>query len=230
MAQTPRPTRKLPKPVYVKIEAVHFYGGRPLGRQYDRQLGIKTVGLREWGGHSHYNRYEATPYEALERLFQTYRFGKGDRVVDFGCGRGRVTFSIHHRFQVPVVGIEAHDKTYEEALVNKTGYRFKTKHIAAPIQLKYGLAEHYEVKPADNRFYFFNPFSHDVFRKVMGNIMKSVKEAPRTIEVILYYPLPEYKEILQGHAFQMINKVTIPDANDALEKFLIYRFAAPQDG
>lgn len=186
--------------------------------------------MREWGGHAHYNRYEATPYEALEHLFQAYRFRKGDRVVDFGCGRGRVTFSIHNRFHVPVVGIEAHDRTYEEALANKSSYRFKAKRNPAPIKLKYGLAEHYKVKPSDNRFYFFNPFSHRVFQKVMGNIMKSVEETPRHVDVILYYPLPEYKHVLGNHNLKVINRITIPNAEDALDKFLIYRFSPPQAG
>lgn len=193
-------------------------------RKYDRKLGIKTVGLREWDSEGRYNRYEATPYHALERLFASYRFRKGDRVVDFGCGRGRVAFSIHHRFHVPVVGIEAHDKTYEEALQNKQSYRYRTKDIPAPIKLLYGLAEHYEVHPEDNRFYFFNPFSHKVFRQVMDNIMRSVTEAPRTVEVILYYPLPEYKKILRTLGFQIINKVKLPGAKDVHEKFLIYRY------
>lgn len=192
-------------------------------RFYDRQLGIKTVGLREWDGHKHYNRYEATPYKALEELFRVYRFRQGDRVVDFGCGRGRVAFAIHHRFHVPVVGIEAHHKTFEEALNNKITYRTRAKHIAAPIKLKYGLAEQYEVKPEENRFYFFNPFSHRVFEKVMVNIMKSVREAPRAVDVILYYPLPQYKKVLERLPFQMINKVKRPDAEDAFEKFVIYR-------
>lgn len=199
-------------------------------RKFDRRLGIRTVGLREWDGHRHYNRYEPTPYKALERLFEVYRFRKGDRVVDFGCGRGRVAFSIHNRFHVPVVGVEAHEKTYEEAIANKSSYRMTASHISAPIQLQYGLAEHYEVQPSDNRFYFFNPFSHRVFRHVMANIMKSVEEAPRTIEVILYYPLPEYKEILRQLGFEVINKIKIPDAEDALEKFLIYRYSPPQNG
>lgn len=199
-------------------------------RKYDRQLGIKTVGLREWDGHAHYNRYEATPYKALERLFEAYRFRKGDRVVDFGCGRGRVTFTIHHRFRVPVVGIEAHDKTYEEALANKRSYRMKAKHIEAPIKLKYGLAEQYEVKPEDNRFYFFNPFSYRVFQRVVQNIVKSVEASPRTVEVILYYPLPEYKEVLRSFSFELINKIKVPEAEDSLEKFLIYRLSPPQDG
>lgn len=196
-------------------------------RKFDRQLGIKTVGLREWTGHNHYNRYEATPYEALERLFEVYRFRKGDRVVDFGCGRGRVTFAIHHRFRVPVVGIEAHDKTYEEALANKGSYRARAKRIDAPIKLKYGLAEHYEVKPTDNRFYFFNPFSDRVFHKVMSNIAKSVQRTPRSVDVILYYPLPEYKDVVHDFGYHLINKVTLPGTDDAYEKFLIYRLPEP---
>lgn len=198
-------------------------------KRYDRELGIRTVGLREWDGNSQYNRYEATPYEALDRLFEAYRFRKGTRVVDFGCGRGRVTFYIHNRFNVPIVGIEAHDKTFEEALDNKSYYRLKAKHVEAPIRLKYGLAEHYEVKPEENCFYFFNPFSHKVFKQVMDNIMKSLQKHPRQAEIILYYPLPEYKEILQANSFRLINKVKVPGAFDFREKFLIYRFRPPEE-
>ena len=155
-------------------------------------------GLREWDGHSHYNRYEATPYEALEILFQSYNIERHSRVVDFGCGRGRVAFYIHKRFRIPVVGIEAHETTYLEALQNKSSYRLKAKHIAAPILFEYGLAEHYEVQPEDTCFYFFNPFSDRVFAKVLRNIMTSVKKAPRIIDLILFYPLPKYKKWLRN--------------------------------
>lgn len=198
-------------------------------RKYDRQLGIRTVGLREWDGHKHYNRYEATPYRALERLFEAYQFQHGDRVVDFGCGRGRVAFSIHHRFNVPVVGIEAHERTYEEAIANESSYRFRTGRDKAPIKLKYGLAEHYEIKPTDNRFYFFNPFSDRVFRRVVDNIVTSVHETPRTVEVILYYPIPQYKKVLWRYGFEMINKIMVPDPQDALDKFVIYRYSPQHD-
>ncbi|NMB00114.1 MAG: class I SAM-dependent methyltransferase [Firmicutes bacterium] len=196
-------------------------------KRYDRELGIRTSGLREWARTDHYHRYEATPYEALDTLFRSYKIKKHYHVVDFGCGRGRVTFYIHRRFQVPVVGVEAHDKTYEEALDNKSSYRMKAKHIVAPIRLKYGLAEHYEVKPQDNCFYFFNPFSSKVFKKVLANIMASVKSHPRTIDLILYYPLPEYKQVIKEYPFQKINKIRVPGAQDTYEKFIIYRLLEP---
>ncbi|NLW17727.1 MAG: class I SAM-dependent methyltransferase [Firmicutes bacterium] len=194
-------------------------------RAYDRALQIKTIGIREWKDPSlDFNRYEATPYRALDILFQHYKLRKTDQVVDFGCGRGRVAFYIHDRFQVPVTGIEANDLTYEEALLNKARYRQRAKHIKAPLRFEFGLAEHYQVKPTENCFYFFNPFAASTFKKVVDNILQSVAEAPRPVDIILYYPLPKYKKILQkGSPFRLLNKIKVPRAQDPLEKFLIYR-------
>ena len=122
-----------------------------------------------------------------------------------------------------MVGIEAHETTYLEALQNKSSYRLKAKHIAAPILFEYGLAEHYEVQPEDTCFYFFNPFSDRVFAKVLRNIMTSVKKAPRIIDLILFYPLPKYKKVVKKYPFRKLNKVRVPGAQDAFDKFIIYR-------
>ncbi|NMA83521.1 MAG: class I SAM-dependent methyltransferase [Epulopiscium sp.] len=194
-------------------------------RKQDQLLGIRTAGIREWKDRRvQYNRYEATPYQALDKLFQSYKLNNTNKVVDFGCGRGRVTFYIHNRFKLPVTGIEVNDQTYEEALENKARYRQKAKHISAPIQLKYGLAEHYKVKEVDNCFYFFNPFSIQIFKKVVNNILRSVEKEKRTVDLILYYPMPEYKKFLQTSTpFTIINKVRVPGAKDQNEKFIIYR-------
>src|SRR5699024_11978906 len=154
-------------------------------RKIDRTLGIKTTGIREWEEHTDfYNRYEATPYKALDKLFQKYKLTKNDQVVDFGSGRGRVSFYIHHRFNIPVTGIEMNDKTYEEALYNKAVYRQKNKHLKAPIRFEYGLAEHYPIDERDNRFYFFNPFSVYIFKKVYSNIFNTVEISTRSILII----------------------------------------------
>src|SRR4051812_30701174 len=129
-------------------------------KECDRLLRINTVGTREWlHQSSHYNRYEATPYKALDEFFEEYRLNKTDSVVDFGCGKGRLSFYIHNRFDVSVTGIEMSGQLYMEALENKAGYMRKVKRINAYIRFEQGLAEGYEVGAEDNRFYFFNPFS-----------------------------------------------------------------------
>ena len=130
-------------------------------RKQDKLLGIRTVGIREWkGGQVHFNRYEATPYKALEILFENYKLDESDQVVDFGCGRGRVAFYIHNRFHVPVTGVEVNDLTFEEALDNKARYQRKAKHISAPINFEYGNADHYEVKKKIIAFIFLIHFQY----------------------------------------------------------------------
>lgn len=194
-------------------------------REHDNLLGIKTVGKREWRNQAvQYSRYEATPYEALDRLFEMYTIKQTDKVVDFGCGRGRVAFYIHNRFKVPVTGIEVHDITYDEALDNKMRYEKRTGNVDVPIKLEYGLAEHYEIDPKDNIFYFFNPFSVDIFKKVVANILDSVERHERCVDIIFYYPLPKFKKFLREETpFKLINKVRIPGTNDKNDKFVIYR-------
>jgi SAM-dependent methyltransferase len=193
---------------------------------YDKLLSIVTAGFGEWLYQTiHYNRYEATPYEALDLFFQEYQLDKKDKLVDFGCGRGRVAFYIHHRFQIPVTGVEAIEETYEQAVQNRTAYLENHPHIGAPIRFLYGPAEDYKVEPADNRFYFFNPFSIHIFRKVVSNILDSIREKERSTDMILYYPMPEYELYLKRSTpFQLIKEVRLPDTNDNFDKFLVYRY------
>lgn len=195
-------------------------------RKYDQQLHIRTVGIREWGRkEKQYNRYEATPYKALDKFFDVYTLNKNDRVVDFGCGRGRVTFYIHDRFHVPVTGVEANDKTFEEALMNKQSYRRKREHIEAPILLEFALAEQYPIYEEDNCFYFFNPFSHKIFKQVVRNILKSVEEHPREVDIILYYPLEEFTFFLNRETpFDMLNQVVTPGDHGKYGRFVLYRY------
>lgn len=194
-------------------------------RTYDSNLNIKTTGIREWKDPNvPFNRCESTPYHSLNQLFKSYRIKKTDQIVDFGVGRGRVTFYIHNTFHVPVTGIEVNDLTYDEVVKNKKTYRLQAKHIKAPINIEYGLAEHYGVKDTDNIFYFFNPFSIGIFKTVVKNIIESVTEQKRTVDIILYYPLDEYKDFLKKEtSFVLMNKIYVPERKDKKEKFLIYR-------
>lgn len=194
-------------------------------RKYDQMLHIKTVGLREWRNNTtDHNRYEPTPYKALDELFKSYSFKKSDQFVDFGCGRGRVSFYIHYYFHIAVTGIEMHEKTFEEALYNQAAYQQKMKHIRAPIRFEFGLAEHYEVEKKDNCFYFFNPFSVKIFKQVVANILSSVEKNKRLVDLILYYPLPEFQFFLKKKTpFRLMNRIVVPGAQNKYEQFLIYR-------
>lgn len=200
-----------------------------LERKYDQKLKVRTTGIKELE-EKHHNRVEATPYEALDVLSRKYSFHEGDQIVDFGSGRGRVAFYLHHHFNVPVTGIEADDETYEEALLNKRSYFYNCKDQEISIEFEYGLAEMYEIKPEDNKFYFFNPFELPIFKKVVYNILQSVNTYPRTVELILYYPLPDFKHFLNSRTpFDLINQITVPKIHGKYGKFSIYRYDGKKD-
>lgn len=200
-------------------------------RKIDLSLGIRTTGIREWKNEDGpYNRYEATPYRALDKLFQVYKFKKDDQVVDFGCGRGRVSFYIHHHFQIPVIGVENNDKTFDELMENQDIYlRTHKKKSEIPIYFEFGLAENYEVQSTDTVFYFFNPFSLKIFKKVVYNILTSVNDMKRSVDIVFYYPLSPFKRFLNSTPFTLINKIKVPEVGHGKHgKFLIYRLTDQQ--
>jgi SAM-dependent methyltransferase len=195
---------------------------------YDELLNIETEGnQRGYNKSFHYHRYEPTPYHALEKLFAEYELTSSDHIVDFGCGKGRLNFFIHYLFHASVTGVEMNEKLYEEAMENKANYLIKAKN-KGEIQFQCCLAEKYEINPLDNTFYFFNPFTIPIFWKIINNILVSVENFKREVDVILYYPSEDYIYYLENHTlFELIKEIQLPGLyeNNANERFLIYRLA-----
>ncbi|MEQ8199510.1 MAG: SAM-dependent methyltransferase [Clostridiaceae bacterium] len=196
-------------------------------QSYEKQLNIKTSGEQKIFNESiHYNRYEPTSYSALEILSEQYEFTADDSVVDFGCGKGRLNFYINHFFGSAVTGIEMNTFFYKEAIDNKREYLKKHKKKKDSINFLNIFAEKYNINPSDNKFYFFNPFSSQIFIKVLGNILTSVEEYERTVDVILYYPSDEYMYFLENITpFVLFKQIRLPYLydNDPRETFLVYR-------
>lgn len=196
---------------------------------YDELLNIETEGnQRGYNKSFHYHRYEPTPYHALEKLFAEYELTSSDHIVDFGCGKGRLNFFIHHLFHSCVTGVEMNEKLYEEAMKNKASYLRNAKENKGEIHFQCCLAEKYEITPLDNRFYFFNPFTIPIFWKIINHILVSVEEFKREVDVILYYPSEDYIFYLENHtSFELIKEIRLPGLyeNNANERFLVYRLA-----
>lgn len=198
-------------------------------KEYDNLLRIDTAGTLELLSQSpHYNRYEATPYEALDDLFQSYGLQQSDGFVDFGCGKARVSFYVHHHFGASVASIEMNGQLYQDALENLAKYRRKAKRHGGAIRFERCYAETYEIDPSENKFYFFNPFSIQIFMTVIGNILLSVERAVRPVDVILYYPTAEYVQFMDNQTpFELWKEVKIDrlyEKNEN-ERFLIYRLS-----
>lgn len=197
-------------------------------RQQDADLNIRTEGIQK-GFHDslHHNRYEPTPYALLAELFASYPLLPEDRLVDFGSGKGRLNFYVHHLFGSETVGVEMDQGLHAEALENLSRFGKKNPRAKGRIHFANTFAEQYRIHPRDNRFYFFNPFSVQLFMKVVQNILKSVEKTPRRVELILFFPSEDYIDFLEHRtAFERVREIPLPGAEqDFRERFLIYRLA-----
>ena len=194
---------------------------------YERLFNIKTTGEQQGFYESHhYNRYEATSYFALETLFKEYTLSSNDCIVDFGCGIGRLSFYINYYYNCKITGIEMNNNYFDICINNKKNYLKNYNKEKNKIEFLNIFAEKYKISSTDNKFYFFNPFSVQLFMKVINNILISLEKSPRDIDLILYYPSDEYIYYLENYTgFLLYKEIELPNLsiNDKRQKFSIYR-------
>ena len=155
--------------------------------QWDKLLKIRTSGRDDSHSDQYRFPYEPTPYSVLERLAVSGYFGKRNTVLDYGCGKGRVSFFLTKQTRCRCVGIEFDKRICDAALKNR-----ETAVSGSLGEILHRKAEEYPVPEAADRMYFFNPFSVEILQRVMGRIRESWYESPREILLFFYYPSDEY--------------------------------------
>ena len=111
---------------------------------------------------------------------------------------------------------------YKEAEHNKESYCRK-KGSQANISFVHTIAENYNIQPHDNVFFFFNPFSINIFRTVIHNIWKSYEQQMREIHIILYYPPYDYLQFLHhGTPFELIHEVHLEHETNINERLCVF--------
>ena len=188
---------------------------------WDKLLQIKTTGRDDSNADEYRYPYEPTPYCVLERLADSGLIRKGDVVLDYGCGKGRVDFFLSCRTQANTIGIEYDEHIYQGALENRKSVDSGVKPEFVPAR-----AELYDVPPEVNRCYFFNPFSVEILHKVMARILESYYEDPREVLLFFYYPSAEFVSYLMTvDELEFYDEIPCGDlfeGNDPREQILIF--------
>lgn len=155
--------------------------------KWDKLLHIKTSGRDDTNSDQYHYPYEPTPYSVLERLASSEYIGKKNTLIDYGCGKGRVDFYLSYQVRCHSIGIEYDERIFQNAITNKenaiSGNRTEF--------LKQS-AEMYMIPDEADRFYFFNPFSEEILRRVLERIKESYYNHPREMLLFFYYPSDEY--------------------------------------
>lgn len=157
-------------------------------KDWDKKLKIDTCGRLDGHADEYHHPYEPTPYCVLERLAESGYITSVNKVIDYGCGKGRVGFFLHYRLGCSVVGIEYEERIWGQARENLGSY---VKGTSGDVEFVRQDAKDFTVREADS-FYFFNPFSLEILQSVLGRILESYYEEPRSIQLFFYYPEDEY--------------------------------------
>lgn len=188
---------------------------------WDKLLHIKTTGRDDSHSDQYRYPYEPTPYPVLERLANSGLIRKKDVILDYGCGKGRVDFFLSYQTKAKTIGIEYDERIYQAAVDNQ-----KTAVLGAKTEFVPVRAEEYEVPIEVNRFYFFNPFSVELLRKVMARIIESYYKNPREVFLFFYYPSDEYVSYLMTvDELEFYDEIECDDlfaGNDLRERIMIF--------
>lgn len=155
--------------------------------RWDKLLQIRTMGRDDSCADQYRYPYEPTPYSVLERLADSGRIRKGNTLLDYGCGKGRVDFFLSYQTRCRSIGIEYDRRIYEKAMQNR-----ETAVGSARVSFELANAEHFPVPGTVDRFYFFNPFSVEILKKVISRILDSWYDNERSMQLFFYYPSDEY--------------------------------------
>ncbi len=175
-------------------------------KQRDIGLGIATCGLQKTGDSYHFRRYEPTPYNILDGIFDHVPLKQSDCFVDFGCGMGRTVFYTCDRFSCNAVGVEYQQNLYVDALLNCQTFKGKSKLL----KFEHIMAQDFLISKEQNYFYFFNPFSPEIFERVCMKIERVAKVYDTEKTVMLYYPPDEYFEVLEKANFKKQLQKSLP--------------------
>lgn len=190
-------------------------------KTWDKLLQIKTTGRDDSNSDQYRYPYEPTPYCVLERLANSGLIRKKDVILDYGCGKGRVDFFLSYQTKAKTIGIEYDERIYQGALNNQ-----KNAVSGARTEFVLARAEEYEVSSEVNRYYFFNPFSVELLRKVMARIIESYYEKPREVFLFFYYPSEEYISYLMTvdelEFYDEIDCSDLFEGNDLRERIMIF--------
>ena len=175
----------------------------------DKPLQIQTTARDDSHADQYMYPYEPTPYCVLERLANSGCLKKGNTLLDYGCGKGRVDFFLSWQTRCSAIGIEYDERIYEKAVKNK-----EKSSVSGRVTFESADAGVFPVPETVDRIYFFNPFSLEILQKAVSRILESYYTAPRKILLFFYYPSDEYISYLMT-----VDELTFYDEIDCTDLF-----------
>ena len=152
----------------------------------------------------------STPFDmsCLDMIFdEILKFEKDIFFMDYGCGKGQVLLSAYMNGINNICGIELVPEIADIAISNLGKLEVPAKVVCED-------ATTYEDIDDINVFFFNNPFTGDIFDKVLSNISESYKRNRRQMHIVYLNPYCN-SSILKGGLFRLKRQLYV-DMGDLL--------------
>lgn len=140
----------------------------------------------------HGNEYKPSTISNLRSILDTLSITAGDKILDIGCGKGKVMYVLsQYRFST------VHGFDLSKDLVKTANANFKLLQVGDRCFAFWADAMDYDQYDDYNYFYFFNSVPQRVFTVMIGKIEESLKRRPR--KILFLYMHPEQEKYILRH-------------------------------
>jgi len=189
------------KPVYVRARDT-------VNGLLERRHHINTMGsiqLDELGvGGEGRNRYQPSEWMVLRRILPRREVGADDVFIDVGSGMGRVVFQAAGYSFKRVIGVELSEELNQIARVNIENNRDRLH--CRDVTLVTADATDYELPDDVTVAYFANPFTGDIFRTVIDQLLESLDRRPRRLRLVYRNPV-EHDYLMSTGRFRPVRRL-----------------------
>jgi 16S rRNA G966 N2-methylase RsmD len=154
--------------------------------------------LRETG--CKYHGYAVTPESHLRQIFKVLNVAREHNFIDIGCGKGLVLTKAAKEPYLKVTGIDIDVHLIEIAQEN-----LKILKLQERVNVQAVNAMEFNYEDYDH-FFFFNPFSTEILKKVIQRILDSLKNRYRELTVIYVNPTC-HTILMETGCFKVVHKL-----------------------
>jgi|GEM_PF-3000984 len=168
-------------------------------------------------------RYRPTNYytlcRALKFLNSKVDFSEST-IVDFGCGKGRVLLTAAVKDIKHVIGVEISEELCNICHLQVAGY-FEKKKLKGTYEIINKPAQEYEISYAANLFFFYQPFSVEIYKEVLKNIRGSYISHQR--EGFILEVTPRRRELFKEEGFLLVHTIDdgLGDPHSIIDIYII---------
>jgi len=175
-------------------------------RLFDRRFGLDTAGiipredLKIDGPSARYAiHYQPVPPTLFKATVAALRINYSEySFLDFGCGKGKALLLASSFPFKKITGVELSPELANIATVNLQKYKSRRRRCAA-LEVVCMDAVAFPIPRGPIVCFFYNPFGEEIMARVLENLEESVRQNPRDLIIVYFYP--EAEALLQKNSF-----------------------------